>query len=300
VIGALLLGGYTVLWFIGAGVMRDEIAKFVANEEANGNQVTYENMKIRGFPIALRAQIDDFTWADPGEWDWSGETLHIIAMPHDVETLVFAPRGPQAVMTQGEYLSVTPGDLKVSISEAAYGAEGSEVLVERPDGAQLALGSLKANWSTDEPGKWVLGSVLRGVQYTDSDGRQAILPGVNIVLSHEPGQGENVTIDAAEIAFSDGTDGPPTLLKVKGDVGVDGRDYPAGNLNVTYRDEQKLLSLLRSFEVASEADLLQAEGVLKAYRAGKTEALVPFAMQDGKLYISGVARVAIGDLPKVR
>ena len=299
IIAALLLGGYTALWFYGAGVMRDEIAKFVANEEAEGRTVMYDRMSVRGFPIALRAQIEEFTWADPDEWVWSGETLHIIAMPYDPTRLIFAPRGPQAVITNGERYSVTPNDLRVGIAEDAYSAEGYEMLVTSENGQSLSIGSLKSNWHTDNPGSWILGASLREVVYDDTDTRRAILPGVNIAMSHEPGQGDDATIDASEIAFDDGSDGPPTLIKVTGNAGVDEAGYPAGRLNVTYRDERKLLALLERFEVASPAELRNAGQLLAAFRSGKTEATVPFAMQDGSLYITMIGRQKIGDLPKI-
>ncbi|WP_370338118.1 DUF2125 domain-containing protein [Parvularcula marina] len=300
VIGGLLIAGYTALWFYGAGFMRDEVDKFIENEREAGHTVTYDGIKVRGYPMALRARIDNFNWAQRGNFDWSGEILHIIAVPHDLETLILAPRGPQAIILGEEYLSLTPNNLRVGIAEDKYSAEGDDVLVEIPEGPSLDLGSLKANWVSDEPDKWYLGASFRNVTYTDETDRQALLPGVDLLISHEPGQGDKVTIEASQIAFDDGRDGPPTLIKLDGTLGIDEAGYPAGRLDVTYRDEQKLLSLIRTFEIAEPNQLLQAELVLKAYRSGKPEATVPFEMTGGALYISGIARAKIGELPKIR
>lgn len=297
-IGVLLLVGYTVLWFYGKGIMREEIDNFIGDQEAYGNIVTYDQKEIRGFPIALRAQIDNFRWTDPGNWDWSGEVLNIIAMPTDPTRLIFAPRGPQKIILPEDILGVTPNDLRVGIGNNKYSAEGTEVMISSADDQTLSLGSFKANWLSEEPGSWVMVASARNVTYRDADDRDVILPGLNVALSHEPDDGRGFRIEGSEIAFDDGSDGPPTLLKVDGKIGIDGAGYPEGQFTVTYRDERKLLTLLSRFNAITPEDRDQVAGMLQAYRAGKTEATVSFAMRQGELFLNGM--VPLTDLPKIQ
>ena len=300
VLAVLLLGGYTVLWFIGKGIMREEITEFVGDERGAGRTIEYENVSIRGFPMSLRAQIEEFNWADPGAWDWSGETLHIVTMPFDPTRLIFAPRGPQTVSLGSEALDVTPNDLQVGISETEYSIEGNEFTLQADDGKTLTVGGLKGNWYTVEEADWIAVASARHLTYQESESRTVTIPVINIKLSHTPALGEAVKIDAAAIAVHDGQGSTPTLLQINGRLGIDREDYPAGRLNITYRDEAGLLSVLEQFELLPPDELAEAATVLKAYRSGRNEATVPFALHDGHLYISAIAEVKLGALPKVR
>lgn len=299
-IAVLLLGGYTAFWFFGAGVMREEIDKFVSAEADLGRSVNYETRSIRGFPIALRAQIGEFTWNAEDKWNWSGETLHIVAMPFDPNRLILAPRGPQQLTSGDMEYALTPNNLSIGISETLYSAEGDELLLEREDGARVSLGHLKGDWQFLSPEEWAMKGIGHQITLQDAEGREAILPGVNIAMSQSPEDNGSFRIDAAEVAFDDGTDGAPTLLKVNGVIGVDNKGFPAGNLRIVYRDERKMLALLERFGLVTGSQVNQADQVLRALRAGQAEATISLTMRDGGLYNTTLIPFRIGSLPVVQ
>lgn len=63
--------GLVAAWFAGAGLVRDGIDGWARNWRAQGNFVTYGEIRIEGFPLAFRAKIPDpVIGRDNGKTPW--------------------------------------------------------------------------------------------------------------------------------------------------------------------------------------------------------------------------------------
>ena len=300
VLVATIFVAYTVLWFFGRGVMDEEVAAFITDEREAGREVRYEELAIKGYPLSLRAQIEDFAWAEPGVWRWTGDMLHIVTLPHDPSRLIFAPKGAQRLTYGRTDYDFTAADLRVGIEADKYAAQTAE-FVATGDGQRLEIGSLRANFVEQEreDARWILGTSTRGIVFTDRDGRAAHLPFLNIAASQAPGQVMDLTLDAVQFAVSDAAGATPTVIEVRGPVGVDGFGYPTGRLTISIRNEKTLLDVLTEWGLLTEADRRTAQQTLGAFTRNGTELAqlpLPLVMRDGKAFI-GPQEVA--DLPKL-
>jgi hypothetical protein len=52
----VLFGGYTALWFVIADRMRDEIVQWAAREREHKLDVSWENLRVGGYPLAFRIE----------------------------------------------------------------------------------------------------------------------------------------------------------------------------------------------------------------------------------------------------
>jgi hypothetical protein len=298
ILALLIMAGYGAFWIYASGVMKDEIAEFVADEEAKGHAVTYEDVEIRGFPFVLRAEFENFRWSAPGMWDWTGERLDIVTIPYNPERLIFVPRDGQRVTWQGETFDVRSDGLRVGVEQGKYSAEGTNVVAAGPR-VEVQLGGFAANWIEQEDrAGWILGmSVTQGV-FEDSNRREVRLPYWNLAASSvERGTGD-VMVDATEMAITSEDVSAPTILKLSGPVGIDTDGYPEGRISLSLRNPRALLAILGTFEALGPTELQQAEAAITALAAGGTsEVTLPVIMRDAELYIGPVR---IGALPQIR
>ncbi len=293
----VIFAGYSVLWIQGAGIMKQAIADFVADEEAIGHSIVMERMKVKGYPFTLRAQIDQFTWTAPGEWSWSGERLHIVTLPYDPSRLILAPRGPQTLRYGDRTYGVTADALSVGLENGKVSAETQGLNAVGQEG-QITLESLKANWIENEDGTWILGAAMRQLIATPKDKPSVTAHFWNIAASGIVGDGDSLTIDATEMGLSDGVSTPPTVLKLDGTIGIDTANYPEGKINISVRNHHVLLSLLEQQGLMSEDGLERLSPTLNAFgNNDNQEIALPFRLKDGML---NIANIPLAELPTVR
>ena len=97
-IGALLAaaGGYTAYWFHLAGQVPPGIAEWADQRRAEGLEVAYQEVSVRGFPFRLLVQVREPTIghaAGPSPWRWRGASLQAVAQPWDLRHVIFSFEG---------------------------------------------------------------------------------------------------------------------------------------------------------------------------------------------------------------
>lgn len=295
---AILFAGYSAVWVYGRGVMEDQIDKFIAEEAALGRTITYDSYHVEGYPLSLRAQIDDFTWSSPDFWEWSGERLYIITLPYDPSRLIFAPRGPQQLTYQGKTYDVEADELRVGMEAHKYAVETHHFTVT--DGQNsVDIRSLKANWISAEDGSWILGSQTLDLYYRDDEDRLLHFPFLNTAISQSTDVAAPLTLDGIEMSMTNDVINPPTVIKIRGVLGLDELMRPEGKLNFSIRNELALLALAEDFNIGTAKDRDTARTFLGALTAnGKTEGTlpVPLILKEGSAYL-GPAKV--GDVPPI-
>lgn len=294
-----LLGGYTLVWFQGARVMRAEIDAWVAAEQAEGRRVEHGRVRVRGYPGSLRAEVDAPLWADPGAWAWQGETLYVITEPLNPRRLLLTPRGPQTIERDGRTYRLLAGDLRVSLEAGRVGVEAADLQVTSGEQA-VTLGAARVSWTeaeTDAEAGAGAGAATLGLslgQLSVSDGKQDwYVPQLNAALSEGPAS--DLGLDAFEGALSPARGERAAVLGGQGRVDVvDG--YPAGQLTVTVPDPEALAAVLAEGGVLDPQQAGTASLLAAGFSDETGAASVPLTMRDGRLR---VGPVPVADLPRL-
>ncbi len=289
---------YSVVWRIGAGVMEREIDAFIEEERAEGRVVTYQDRSIRGYPFTLRAQIKHFNWSEPGVWEWSGETLHIVTLPYDVSRLIFAPRDAQRVIYEGEPYDITPSDLRVGLREDQINVEGSDISATGQD-RTVSLGNIKANFIANNEETWILGAALRGLRFVDQEERQLDSPYWNIAASGSSIPGTPVTIDATELALTTPEAISPTQLGLSGTIGLDANNRAEGEISLRLQNLDTVMLLLETYGTMGSTDLAQARETLRAMPASAAQELpLDIAFENGEAHLKTMfGSLVLGEAP---
>ena len=278
--------------------MKEEVLSWIDDQREMGMTVEYDDMKVGGFPLSIRARIKNFTWADPGEWSWSGEELFVIALPYDWTRIILMPRGPQTVTVDGQTYDVTADDIRVSLGNTKYGAETNDLVAVHPD-RTVKIGSLKANYEISEDEEaWRAGARVRDIVFTDESDRDAEMPFVNLSTSGLFEDPNVVNLEGVEFSLADDDSSTPTILSANGQVGIDGFNKPEGQINLVVKHPNALFDMLKRFDVADPVDLEKYRNALNiATNNGESDTALPIFMRDGQLYL-GPAPIA--DLPTIR
>ncbi len=70
IIFAILFGCYWLVWQRGADYMRAEVDLWIDEQKQFGARVEHGEIKIKGFPFFLRAEILNPVLDYPGSWGW--------------------------------------------------------------------------------------------------------------------------------------------------------------------------------------------------------------------------------------
>ena len=293
-IAVALLLGYTLLWFQGARIMRAEIDAWVAREAADGRIAQHGDIRMAGYPGAVRAVIDAPVWLDPDQGRaWRAETLLVIAQPVSPRTLILAPRGAQEVVWGERTYDLEAEDLRVSLQPEQVALQGENVTARSArDEAGLTLGEVRATWIDGEGGE-VMGVEARGVVFGDASSADGTptLPLLRAALSGNGTAGAPLTLDGFEIAVTPPEDERPSLVKGQGPVQLDAGGRPVGTLTVTFTDAASVLAMLgeQGLLPPEQAQLAASVAPMLANEAG--EVVLPLRFADGEVTAAGMLTV---------
>jgi hypothetical protein len=291
-IAAVLLLGWTLIWFQGAKLMRAEIDEWVAAERAAGRTVEHGPIAIRGYPGSLRAVVDAPRWAEPGQWSWAAEQLLIVAVPQNPDRLILAPRGEQTVSAFGDTYALRAADLRISLQEDSLAAETNGLSAEG-DGVSLRLGAGRANLITNEDGSSTLGLSLKDAAF--EDGEEAVFaPLFDAALSAD--SAGVLTIGAFQAALSPASDVKPALLAGEGRLSVAASGYPEGTVNMRLRNPGPLMAVMSEQGAIAPRQAENAEALLSAMGDEDSEIALPLVLENGKLRIGPIP---VAELPRL-
>lgn len=324
--GAVLFAIYSVVWMKGADIMRGELEKWVAGEEAAGAVITYDKLKVEGYPFVLRGRINapDIRYPLNG-WAWRGERLYVDTLPYNPTRLIISTYGSQEVRLAngaGENVFDLEAEaIRVSLAEEAIAASLDDVVLSaREDSAafsRIELGTLRMNadlverpeTGSADRGQLDFGS--RNLRLTrGSDGEEFVIPlinamilvdGMGALMDAAPGMTTaqawkaadgQVMIEDVEVIISRAEVTAPSRIGVTGTVELDMFNFPAGAVSVSFREPAALLNTLSDLDLIDGALRQQIDAALTMLGDNS----LPLTLKGGQLLMVGVP---LGDLPKV-
>lgn len=131
----LLTGLYWLYWSNVADRIEAEVAQWAAAQEADGIRVTWEAMRVRGFPTQLRLELDALTFdafgAGADRWAISMPEFHANALPYRLDHVIGSAKSPMR-------LALGPADSEELWTIDAQSAQASYVMEDaRP--ARIAI-----------------------------------------------------------------------------------------------------------------------------------------------------------------
>jgi hypothetical protein len=119
---ALLLGLYTLYWMSVADRLRLEIDTWQARQAEDGIEVTWDDMRVTGWPLRLRLELDNLRYAALSAdtpWSWQTPEFHAHALPYRLDHLIAAARSPMQ-LTYGSGSNEQRWEVAAESAEASY------------------------------------------------------------------------------------------------------------------------------------------------------------------------------------
>lgn len=101
--GFVLLGlglAYTLFWFVMAGRVEGGIERWIERQARHGTEVTYETLKVSGFPFRLQARFEApqiIALEHDSGFSWTGERLRIVTRVFDINHIIIDLFGNQSL-----------------------------------------------------------------------------------------------------------------------------------------------------------------------------------------------------------
>ncbi len=96
---------YSAIWWTYADRVRGEMDGWAADMRANGWSVSYDRVRISGYPASLTATVDAPSIAAPdsaGGWSWRGPRVTARIRPWNLDRIAFDGAGVHRLRTAGE------------------------------------------------------------------------------------------------------------------------------------------------------------------------------------------------------
>ncbi|MCI5044850.1 MAG: DUF2125 domain-containing protein [Aquisalinus sp.] len=322
--GGLIFAIYTVIWMVGANIMRDELDNWIADQKQNGFVVEHGKISVEGYPFVLRGKLMAPVYGNPADgWQWQAERLYVDTLPYDPTRLILMPYGEQVVRVTAdrrqETWRINAAVLKASISETANGIEIRDLVAAPEDGtsatdfSRIAVGSLRANTyirDDEEAGlQQDIGQFALAAEEIAIDGQTSErdvrirLADASIDASRLPAlmeaiggrgsysnwrrQGGEVLITSARLMIGSSDDSiPVSKVALTGNLSVDASNYPTGDLTASISDHSGLLSLLVNYDLLSAGNARDVDGTLSMISSAMgNEMRVPLELEDGRARI---------------
>ncbi|WP_306252862.1 DUF2125 domain-containing protein [Parvularcula sp. IMCC14364] len=319
--GGVIFAIYTVIWMMGANIMREELNNWIDDQRQSGFVVEHGKISVEGYPFLLRGKLMAPVYGNPEDgWEWQAERLYVDTIPYNPTRLILMPYGEQQVRVmadQGtEIWRINADVMKASLSETANAVELHNVIAAPEGGTsatsfnRISIGSLRANTylrDDEETGRQqdigqfaLLAEAIfldgetpeRGIRITLADASidAARLPelmdavgGRSTYLNWQRAGGE-VLISSARMVVGSGDETmPASKVALTGNLSVDSDSYPAGDLTASIADHAGLLSLLVNYDLLSADNARDVDGTLSMISSAMGEEMrVPLQLKDGR------------------
>ncbi len=326
-VGLVLLAAYTAYWVYAAGEIRKTLETSIGAHEADGYQIDYERLSVRGWPLRFDVRALEPVIQAPlseGGWRFAAPEIAGGALPYDLNHWIVAARSPAMLETriQGERaryrLEAETARISVSAEDGVTNRLGAEMdaltvttlegppaLVEQLEGLRLTGGvgaddamTLRLQASAVRFAPNVLEPGVR-----DAFGAEADLFRLDAALSNwsalaadgDAGlwarRGGRLVVRGAQLVWG------PARLEGDGDLTLDAQARPDGRLSVTVSDPEALVDALVAGRLisADQGEALRLAALMAPRRDGGVA--LPFRLQNGGVFL-GPARLA--DAPPLR
>lgn len=323
----VLLAAYTAYWVYAAGEIRKTVEASVAAHEADGYEIDYARLSVRGWPLRFDVRaLEPVVQAPASEGGWRFEAPEIAggALPYDLNHWIVAARSPAVVETvidgaRARYrLEAETARISVAAENGATNRLGAEMdalaittlqgppaLVERVEGLRLT-GGVGAD---DAMALRLQASAVRfapgavEARARDAFGAEAELFRLDAAVTNwsalaaqgDAGvwarAGGRLVVRGAQLVWG------PARLEGEGDLTLDAQARPDGRLSVTLFEPEALVDALIAGRLISsdQGEALRLAALMAPRRDGGVA--LPFRLQNGGVFL-GPARLA--DAPPVR
>jgi hypothetical protein len=320
---AVLGVAYTALWFYAAGVVRDGIARWIADERAQASFIEYKTLEVGGFPLSLTATATDFSIRRADGLNWRGPELRAWAKPWNPLKIMVDLPGEQeaAILGSGAAPPVSilakdggTGRVDLKLNGAVEGAvlHLTRVTAGQPGGvvaASLDQLELRAAFPESAPAdhtgtavtiqadlkrislppdtKTPLGRMVDSMSFTTRI--KGLIPDrfTQPAIAAWSESGGTVDVDALDLAWG------PLVLKGAGTLALDRTLQPMGALSAEVQGLNPTMDSLAGAGVVRPGDAAMAKvalGLLSRRTTPDNQPIVEASLtaQDGWLYFGPV------------
>jgi hypothetical protein len=320
---AVLGVAYTALWFYAAGVVRDGIARWIADERAQASFIEYKTLEVGGFPLSLTATATDFSIRRADGLNWRGPELRAWAKPWNPLKIMVDLPGEQeaAILGSGGAPPVSilakdggTGRVDLKLNGAVEGAvlHLNRVTAGQPGGvvaASLDQLELRAAFPESAPAdhtgtavtiqadlkrislppdtKTPLGRMVDSMSFTTRI--KGLIPDrfTQPAIAAWSESGGTVDVDALDLAWG------PLVLKGAGTLALDRTLQPMGALSAEVQGLNPTMDSLAGAGVVRPGDAAMAKvalGLLSRRTTPDNQPIVEASLtaQDGWLYFGPV------------
>ncbi|HEV7370447.1 DUF2125 domain-containing protein [Arenibaculum sp.] len=297
---------YTAWWLHLAGLVRERVEAWAAEERARAGLVEYRDLEIGGFPFRIAADTQAVRLVRPDGTEWRGESAAAWARPWNPGEIHVALAGTQSLVLPETELTAAGATGRISL-EAGRFRSGRfalrDVAVGLPGGRFRAAGLNVAATPTG-PAATGISIGVAGLDLPEELeaplGRTIEAADVEAVIEGPlPGradpasilgwaeQGGALRVDAAELRWG------PLGLAGQGRIGFDAALRPSGSLVTEAEGVEPALDALAATGALRERDAAIAKaalGLLTQRRASDGAPVVEatLTLQDGWLYLGPV------------
>lgn len=158
---ALVAGGWSVWWFIGAAAHDRAISGWLETRRSAGWQAEVAELSTRGFPNRFDTRLVEPALADPGQgWAWSAPFIEVLQLAYAPNAAVLAFPPEQRIAVPGAAATLRSTGLRASVRVAP----GPSLALTRLSAEGQALALEGAGWraSADSLAAHLLTAEQRG------------------------------------------------------------------------------------------------------------------------------------------
>ena len=283
--------GYTLMWNKAAQRVEIELARFAEAEAEAGRSLTYEDIKVKGYPFSLRGQINSVRWERPGLGSYTVEELLFVTLPYDPSRVILTPRGAQTLDAFGAPYAVSANDLRFSVERGMVAVETSSLLLDGED-QDITISNLIGNLQSLS-GASTIAVMVRQAAVESS--HPYTVPYFDLAASRD---GDTFTIAGLTLGVAHETERPPTQLGGDGQVMFSEDGLASGELELRLKNQDPLIDVLVSHEVldGSIAKLVKP-WLASMSESGTKEFTLPLTMREGDIQLGFFT---LGSLPPLR
>ncbi|OSP56482.1 DUF2125 domain-containing protein [Pseudoruegeria sp. SK021] len=320
--------GWTGYWFIGARTAETAVQDWLAMREAEGWVVSASDVSTGGFPYRFDTSITDLDLADPDTGlAWRAPLFQILALSYNPNhVLVFWPER-QSIATPLQTITVTSNNMRGS----AIFHRGSDLELDHATIEFDTVGlvsTLGWNAALDHGQFAIRQTPVSPLSYDIAlDARDLILPD----RLTEPLRARGMASDTVQTLKLDATvtfDAPwdrlaieqrrpqPTRIKlttaraswgeldlqISGDLAIDPRGTPSGEITIKARNWKDMLQLARNVGAIPDSLYPIIESGLSTLArlsgsADKDTITAPLTLRDGRVTLGGL--IPLGPTPRM-
>ena len=311
-LGAALWSGW---WWVGATGVERAVAAAAMRARADGWEVEWSDLAVRGFPSRFDTTVTQPAVAPPdGAWRWTAPFVQVFALSYRPNHLIAVLPPRQSVATRFGTATVEDDDLRASLrivpgldaalAQATATGEGIRVAVDGAPAASVARGQVALRRAPEGGARYDLALSLEdvGIDAALASGLdpEGLLPRtvrsvtvdasatLDRVLDRHlegPAGMETLEVDAARVVWG-GLD-----FTLSGTLAADAAGLADGTLTLAVGDVDALEEMLEPF--LPEGQLRLAGAFLRASEG----AAVPLAVSDG---VVRFGPLPLGTLPPMR